>query len=126
MPLWIIRSMAWLAVLAIVVLSLVPGDMRPHVLADKHIEHLAAYLIVGLLFAIGYAQLRLVVLFGALLTLCAASMEIAQLAIAGRNSSLFDFISSAAGVWIGLAIGLCLHTAYLRNTTSAPIAGRPE
>jgi VanZ family protein len=121
---WIIRSMAWLALLAIVVVSLVPGDVRPQVMGDKHFEHLTAYLIAGMLFATGYAQFRVAVLFGALLTLCAATMEIAQLGIAGRNSNFPDFISSAAGAWVGIAIGLCLRTISLRGMAHARLGRR--
>jgi hypothetical protein len=105
MPLWTIRSIAWMAVLALVVLSVVPGDVRPNVMGDKHLEHLAAYVITGLLFALGYSQLRLIIFFGVLLTICAAMLEIAQLAIIGRTSSVSDFVASSVGAWIGLAVG---------------------
>jgi hypothetical protein len=104
-PLWTIRSIAWMAVLALVVLSVVPGDVRPNVMGDKHLEHLAAYVITGILFALGYSQLRLIVFFGVLLTICAAMLEIAQLAIIGRTSSVSDFLASSVGAWIGLAVG---------------------
>jgi VanZ family protein len=126
MPLRTIRSIAWLAFLAIVVVSLVPGDLRPHVMEDKHLEHLVAYVAAGALFAIGYPQVRLIILFGVLLTLCTATMEIAQLAIVGRTSSLSDFISSAAGAWIGLAAGTWLRLAYLRTTSPAAVARRRD
>ena len=86
MPLRIVRAIAWTAVLVIIVLSIVPGDLRPHVL-DKHFEHFAAYFVAGGLFAIGYFQVRLVIFFGVLLTLGSGIMEISQLAIAGRTAA---------------------------------------
>jgi VanZ family protein len=105
MPLWTIRSIAWMAILAIVMLSVVPGDMRPQVMSDKHFEHLAAYVITGILFALAYSQVRSIIFFGVLLTICAAMLEIAQLAIIGRTSSLSDFVAGSVGAWIGLAVG---------------------
>jgi VanZ family protein len=105
MLLWLLRTIAWSVLLAIVVLSVVPGDLRPHVLSDKHFEHLDAYVVSGVLFALGYRQLRFAILFGMLLTICAAALELVQLGIIGRTSSLSDFLASSAGAWIGLAAG---------------------
>jgi hypothetical protein len=39
------RMGAGLAALAIIVLSVVPGNMRPHLLGNDHYEHFAAYFI---------------------------------------------------------------------------------
>jgi len=41
------RIIGWLAVLSIVVLSLVPGRLRPHVLSNNYEEHFVAYIVVG-------------------------------------------------------------------------------
>jgi VanZ family protein len=112
MPLRIVRAIAWIAALVIVVLSLVPGGLRPHVLEDKHFEHFAAYFVAGGLFAIGYLQVRPVIFLGILLTLCSGIMEIAQLRIAGRTADIFDLIASASGTWIGLVAGRFLRSIY--------------
>jgi VanZ family protein len=112
MPLRIIRAIAWIAAFVIIVLSLVPGGLRPHVLEDKHFEHFAAYFVAGGLFAIGYPQVRLVIFLGVLLTLCSGIMEIAQLWIAGRTANFFDLIASASGTWIGLIAGWSLRSIY--------------
>jgi VanZ family protein len=123
MPLWTIRSLAWMAFLAIIVLSVVPGDLRPDVMHDKHLEHFAAYVMTGILFAIGYAQVRLIIFFGILLTICAAMLEIAQLAIIGRTASLSDFVASSLATWIGLAVGYFFRpdnfTRWLRPSRGA-------
>jgi VanZ family protein len=112
MPLRIVRAIAWIAALVIIVLSLVPGGLRPHVLEDKHFEHFAAYFVAGGLFAIGYLQVRPVVFLGVLLTLCSGIMEIAQLWIAGRTANIFDLAASASGAWIGIIAGWSLRIIY--------------
>ncbi|MGP0089776.1 MAG: hypothetical protein ACLPKB_07430 [Xanthobacteraceae bacterium] len=112
MSLTIVRAIGWIAALVIIVLSVVPGDLRPYVLEDKHLEHFLAYFVAGGLFAIGYLQVRLVIFLGILLTLCSGTMEIAQLVIVGRTASIFDFIASASGTWIGLVAGRCLRSLY--------------
>jgi hypothetical protein len=48
-----IRIATWCALLMIIFLSVVPEDLRPHVLADKHIEHFAAYFTTGWHFYLG-------------------------------------------------------------------------
>ena len=40
----------------IIVLSVMPGNMRPHVLGNDYYEHFAAYFITGGLLAIGYLR----------------------------------------------------------------------
>jgi hypothetical protein len=45
---------AWSATLAIVVLTVVPPDLRPTTDAPHDVEHSAAFLIVGLLFGLAY------------------------------------------------------------------------
>ena len=60
------RMAAWPAVVVIVVLSVVPGSVRPHVLGNDRAEHFIAYLVAGSLFVRIMSvpdQTRLVVLF---------------------------------------------------------------
>jgi VanZ family protein len=106
-----IRITTWSAVLMIVVLSVVPGDLRPHVLADKHIEHLGAYFVTGCLSALAYPQLRHLFVTGALLATCAAVLELVQLEIPGRTSSITDFAVSACGACLGLLLAFILKQA---------------
>lgn len=67
----LIRIAAWLALLAIVVLSVVPGPMRPHVLKSDHLEHFIAYFMTACLLAIGYPRPLGRLASGIMLTLCA-------------------------------------------------------
>ena len=96
------RIAAWLAVLAIVVLSVVPGTMRPHVLGNDSAEHFVAYFIAGSLFAIGYQSSQRLLSSGILLATCAGLLEFVQLWIPGRSAAISDFEVSTIAAWIGL------------------------
>jgi hypothetical protein len=62
------RAAALLCVLGIMVLSLVPVALRPHVMADKYHEHFAAYLLCACCIALGYPRLRQVMASALILT----------------------------------------------------------
>lgn len=106
------RVAAWLAVLTIIVVSVVPGDMRPHALANAYAEHFAAYFIAGSLFAIGYQRPMQVLSSGVLLAICAGSLELAQLWIPRRTASASDFEVSTIGAWIGLLAVVVVRRAH--------------
>jgi VanZ family protein len=98
-----IRVVGWLVVLAIVVLSVVPGTLRPDVLGEKHIEHLAAYLGTSILLGAGYPRRFQLILIGVLLAAGSGTLEIVQFWIPGRSSSTVDFAASSLGAWVGVA-----------------------
>jgi hypothetical protein len=106
------RMGAWLAVVTIVILSVVPGGMRPDILGNDYAEHFTAYFIAGGLFAIGY-QLSMLS-SGALLTASAGSLELVQLWVPGRFASVRDIAASAIGAWIGLMVIVVVRKAYER------------
>jgi VanZ family protein len=103
---------AWLALLTIIVLSVVPGRMRPTVMANDYAEHFAAYFIAGSLFAVGN-QLPMLS-SGVLLAICAGSLEFLQLGIPGRTASASDFAASTIGAWIGLLAIVIVRWAHER------------
>jgi VanZ family protein len=105
-----IRLAGWFVVLAIVVISVVPGRLRPDLLGEKHVEHLAAYLGAAMLLAAGYPRRSQLLLIGVLLSACSAALEIAQLWIPGRTASTADFAASSLGAWVGVAM-VCLFGA---------------
>lgn len=105
------RIVAWLAVAAIIVLSVVPGSVRPHVLGNDRFEHFVAYLVVGSLFAIGYVRPLQLLSSGVTLTICAGALELVQLLIPGRLASPRDFIVSATGALIGFLAGATIRRA---------------
>jgi VanZ family protein len=106
-----IRVAGWFAVLVIIVLSVMPGQLRPDVLGEKHIEHLAAYAGTAMLLAIGYPGRAPWIKIGILLSLCSGILEIVQLGISGRTSSVADFVASSLGAWIGVGVIYGLRVA---------------
>lgn len=108
------RIGAWLAVPTIIVLSVLPGKMRPHVLGNNYAEHFAAYLIAGTLFAVGYRRPMQLLSSGVLFAICAGSLELVQLWIPGRTASVNDFEVSTVAAWIGLLAVVVVRRAHPR------------
>jgi VanZ family protein len=98
----ILELAGWLAILAILVLSVVPGDLRPHVMPSKHVEHFAAYLIAALILASVDAKWWRAIVIPLSLMVYSGVLETAQLWIPGRDSSIGDFVASSLGAWCGV------------------------
>ena len=109
-----IRVAGWLAVLVIIILSVMPGQLRPDVLGEKHIEHLTAYMGTAMLLATAYAGRSQAIKIGVLLLLGSGILEIVQLGISGRTSSVADFAASSLGAWIGVMVIYGLRVAVKR------------
>jgi hypothetical protein len=75
---------AWSALLAIVMLTTVPPNLRPTTNAPHDVEHAAAFLIVGILFGLAYAGRERILTIGAMV-FC-ATIEILQLYVPGRHA----------------------------------------
>jgi peptidoglycan/LPS O-acetylase OafA/YrhL len=121
----LVRVVAWLAVLMIVMLSVVPGRMRPHAMASGHLEHFTAYFIAGSLLAIGYPRARQWVASAIILALCGGMLEIIQLWIPHRLSRMSDFLASVTGAWSGIiVIGAVMSLAALRGRKRLKPGGR--
>lgn len=104
----LIRTLPWLLVLAIVVLSVVPPGLRP-VVAARDIEHLTIFLALGFTFGLAYPgrcrrQVIVLLVFTAL-------VELGQFWIPGRHARLEDFAVGALGCLLG--VGLVLMTTRL-------------
>jgi hypothetical protein len=106
---FLFRAVGWACVVAIVVLSLVPGDARPDTGFPGQIDHIIAYCGAGGLLALGYpaAKSR----FGTFVMLIslAATLEMAQRWIPGRHSQFIDFASGAAGTCLGMLAAMVVH-----------------
>jgi VanZ family protein len=97
----LLRYAAIAALVSIVVLSLVPGSSRPHVLPSGNIEHFTAYFITGLLCRLGlrpFRDWRGILL----LALLAATMETCQHFVPGRVPSLANWLWSSVGALCGV------------------------
>jgi hypothetical protein len=67
----VLRIAAWLSVLTIGILSLVPGDLRPTTSAPSQLEHAVAYFAAAALLWLAYSDRRRQVLIGIGLTIYA-------------------------------------------------------
>lgn len=99
----VLRVLGWLGLLAIWVLSLVPGEARPHTFAPSQFEHVAAYFTDASVLALAYPEGRRPVGIAIMLAVCAAVLEIAQLWVPGRNARVLDVFAGSIGAWIGVA-----------------------
>ena len=109
-----IRIIGWLIALSIVVISLVPGSLRPRVLSNNYMEHFIAYVFIGCVFAAGYPALGQRIVLGIMLAVGAGSLEVAQLFIVGRTSSVGDFAAGVVGAWLGLGLPLLMQRLFGR------------
>jgi VanZ family protein len=108
------KLLAWLAFAGVVVLTLGPVSLRQGVsVAPAHIEHFAAYGVLGVLFSLAYPE-RPMVLAGALI-LAAAVLEYAQNFVPGRDGRLIDFIFKAAGIVVIILVVRLFQTARMRR-----------
>jgi len=112
----LLRMAGWLAVVTVVVLSLLPGSVRPHVLSNNYEEHFVAYLATGCLLGAGYPGLRPRLLLAIALTIAAGSLELAQFFVAGRTASVADLAASAAGAWLGFNLPHLAYRLYRRRS----------
>ena len=109
------RKGATLTALIIIVLSVMPGKMRPHLLGNDYCEHFIAYFVAGGLLAVGYPRPMQRLSSGVLLAIGAGTLELIQLWIPGRTSSVGGFVSAAAGAWIGVLIIVLVKWAHERK-----------
>jgi hypothetical protein len=116
----LIRAGAWLAVLTIIVLSVVPGNLRPHVLGNDYFEHLAAYVIASSLLALGFPRPMQQLASWTLLATCAGVLELAQRSIPGRTASIGEFATGVFGAGLGIVAIFVIRLALGR--TSAPLS----
>ena len=100
----IFHWLAWIAVIALAVLSLVPGEFRPHVITlNYNIEHFAAYFLTSAVVALAYrATIQSVLAIVFFLVIYAGLLETAQLWIPGREARFADFIASTLGILAGV------------------------
>jgi hypothetical protein len=111
----LVRIEAWLAVLIVIVLSVIPGNMRPHVLANGYYEHFTAYFITGSLMGIGYSRPKQLLSSAIMLALCGGTLEIVQLWIPDRTADVGDFAASAFGAWAALVLTCVIRWAGTDN-----------
>jgi predicted branched-subunit amino acid permease len=98
----ITRGLAWFGILAIVILSVVPADVRPTTGAAPGFEHLAAFGLVAGVFAIGY-RLSLGRLLLMAFLYCGA-VELLQVPLPTRHARLIDFVIDVGSAWAAMSL----------------------
>ena len=106
------RVVAWILLVAIVVLSVVPPGARPVTPAPHNVEHLSIYLPTGLAFGLGYEGRRLLQILA--LVAFSAAIELVQLGIPGRHGRLSDFLVNALTVSVGVGLAVLIEAALRR------------
>lgn len=104
-----VQFVSWALLAAIAVMTLGPIGLRPQTHFSPDLERLAAYVVLGMSFALCYPQRRLWQL-GAFLIATALVLETGQSLVPGRDPHLSDFLFKAGGAVIGL---VSLRVAYL-------------
>jgi VanZ family protein len=102
----VLRGAAILVIAAICALSLVPGQMRPHVLSSSQLEHLFAYLVAAALLLAAFSEKIGPVRIVFLLTAYGAFLELGQRWITGRAPRLIDVGADFLGALIGMLISI--------------------
>jgi VanZ family protein len=106
------RVAAWLLLIVITVLSIVPPGYRPVTPAPHDVEHLSPFVAAGLAFGLGYERRHL--WQGFALVAFSAAIELIQLAIPGRHARLSDFLVDAVGACLGVGLAALILSAWQR------------
>jgi VanZ family protein len=96
---------------AIIVLSLVPGEARPHTGAPGEFEHFMAYMGTGLFIAARYRSLRPRLILWAATAALSFVLEFVQIFVPGREPDIFDALASSSGLTLGVVLGGLIITA---------------
>ena len=95
----ILRAVAWLLLVAIIALTLVPADLRPTTPLPLEVERALAFAILAFVFTFAYARHWLLVL--ALICVGAVVLELAQYLVPTRDPSVVDAIVKVVGAIAG-------------------------
>jgi hypothetical protein len=99
-----LRFAPWLCVFGIAVLSLVPGEARPHTGLPGQAEHFMAYFLTALFLGIRPRYLVWRILLALALCLYAGLLEVLQIWVPGRSAQLIDFAASSCGALSGMIV----------------------
>ena len=101
------RQIAWLLLVAVLFVTVSPIQLRPVTGEPPNLERFAAFVLVGLAFAIGYPRKWLFV--ACLVVASAFLIEATQLLSPSRHARFEDAAVKALGGLVGLAIGTAIN-----------------
>jgi hypothetical protein len=100
--------------LAIIILSVVPANARPHSGAGGFYEHFVAYTLVAAALSAGFlGSHRRMLLLG--LAASSGVFELVQIAIPGRTAELQGFVSGVLGVCCGALLVMLAEKWWARS-----------
>jgi hypothetical protein len=122
------RVVAWLGLVTIIVLSVVPSSFRPTTFFPHTMEHVGIFLFDGVAFGISYFSYEW--LLGIWAVIFSAGVELAQVMIPSRHARLSDFFVDAIAACIGIFAGSMLSRMSViiwsrNNATREPVSGPP-
>jgi VanZ family protein len=97
----IMQVAGWLLLAGAVFLTLSPRRFRPVTGFEHHVEHLAAFALLGFVFGLGYPRRRLVLALAGIAAV--ALLELAQHWVPGRHGTWSDFVVNAVSIALGFA-----------------------
>ena len=100
------RILAWIGILAIIVLSVIPANDRPVSGVGQGLEHFNAFALVGGAFAIGYRFLLIRLLV--LAVFFCGGIELLQVPLPTRHARVSDFLVNSVGACFAI---LCVFVA---------------
>jgi hypothetical protein len=108
------RAIAWVGVLAIIVLSVVPANDRPVTGFGPQLEHIAIFSVVAAAFAIGYefSATRL----GFLAFVFCGGIELLQVPLSTRHARLTDFVIDFVASCFGIGLVFFWKKTFGRQT----------
>jgi VanZ family protein len=98
----LLRLFAWLLAAAVTFATLGPAAYRPHAAIAHDGEHVLAFVMIGLAFAVAYPRQRR--LAAGLSVVLIGILELLQLFVPGRHARLEDFVVDALAALAGFAI----------------------
>lgn len=101
-----LRFVSTACVLAIIVLSLLPGSERPHTGLPGQFEHIIAYAGTGFFLALRFQTLLAQAFVWTVMAAMSGVLEMVQVNIPGRDPKFIDAFASTSGLTLGLLFGV--------------------
>ncbi|HEY0327606.1 MAG TPA: VanZ family protein [Rhodopseudomonas sp.] len=107
-----LRILAYVCAAALVLLSIVPADVRPVTGLQHDIEHFGAFVLPGLLFGFAFEKKTPLLLIAAI-WFCLA-LEAMQIPLSTRHARLEDALVDSLAMCIGIVAGRLAKSQFLR------------
>jgi VanZ family protein len=104
-----LRILAWVLVIGVIVLTVAPASDRPEIGVAHKYEHLLAFGLVGLVFALAYSWPPRVLFTSGIVF--ALLLELAQIPLPTRHARIEDFLVDAFGASLGITLAYLARSA---------------